>query len=138
MNKSIWDTVWKICVLMFLLGIMVILAQIREAHSAEPIHYTEWLTFTDNADRERQIDSVGAIVDTAFVESHYITVSWIESGEWHSKPDSFWQITSRQIVTWEIREWPNTELKYKGNDYPFGEYDVIEVPGKFRVAWKEE
>lgn len=117
---------WLFVLMAVVLGVWAVVA------NASDIHYTPWLTFTDDTDRERQIDSVGAI------EVYRKVV-------FEGEIDSFWVATgyTRQIAFVEIREWPGKEIDWeKYAEYLWNEgSDVIptvSVPGTFRVAWKEE
>ena len=116
----------------------VVLAIAVGVVKAEAIHYTEWLTFTDDADRERQIDSVGAVVDTVqviggvsatFSQGHDGEIS--KSNEKHIYYDV---PIGRQIAFVEIREWPDTVWANPRL------LDLAKkfVPGTFRIAWREE
>lgn len=125
-------------VLIFMVVLFLMHVLSSSAHSAEPIHYTEWLAFTDDADRERQIDSVGAVVDTiqviggvsaTFHQSHDGEIS--KSNEKYTYYDI---PIGRQIAFVEIREWPdnvwvNSHLLDLAKEFR---------PGTFRVAWREE
>lgn len=113
------------------MGLGMVLIMMAIVHSAEPIYYTEWLTFTDDADRERQIDSVGAVCDTIYNKGFEVSI-WRTSDLCVISADTSyyaisWREICRQIAFVEIKVWPH--------------YISIQSPmilGKFRVAWKEE
>lgn len=100
---------------------IVIFAFWNPCNAAELIHYSPWLTFTDDADRERQIDSVGAVCDT--LEEPSLYVAWGDGS-----PVMVTNIYCRQIVFVEIREWPSEGIW-------IGTKENI---GTFRVAWEVE
>ena len=112
---------------MFALTAVVLAVGVAVVANAEDIHYTPWLTFTDDADRERQIDSVGAVCDTV----GYMKTMWSERGNYDS---TVYFTRSRQIAFVEIREWPDTVWANPRL------LDLAKkfVPGTFRIAWREE
>lgn len=118
---------WIFLIILAAAGVVIVTGII--AHSAEPIHYSPWLSFTDDADRERQIDSVGAVeVYTFYCFEGTSDSGWVHTGY-------------RRIAFVEIREWPMTEHKpgtwTEWEDMCTQQNHHYFIPGTFRVAWKE-
>ncbi len=129
---------WAISIWLVLL---VILFFTVTAKSAEPPRYDG--TFTDEADLQRQVDSILAVCDTVWIDSirvdGYDTITdsgWVEI-RYPSEP-LVYSVTCRKFVCRDVKEMPKPKPRYSNIYYREGYEPPPEViPGRFTLYWRE-